>query len=382
MTLTSSCKKISEPVYYHREYKNDLGEKNQGPSWRQQCQRVATVALPFFSLSKPLSLPISLGMGGLRTFSCASQLLSSIQQGNGKDIPYQLLQTTIAVVALGGTIFAHPAGMLITTGHDLIIETVGLLGHLKNGEHQKCLESCANIINNALYLALFSHGGLELTIASFAMQVMIGLSQSYGEFRTGNYLEATGHLLMSMARGNQLAGHIKTFQLRSNFLQNVKTCLGKEGIVQKSISQVNEAVPHAGTSKVYETRNASTFTGPNGYNFHIADYNDGTRIITCLDGPMRGYQGIVFNGYQVAESFDVKWHSNYFVHQYPAGQVTSYSNRQIAKLNVSPARLSLSGINSLNSCNDPNCAYERRDPRSGTIMHFDRYGNLLGRTKG
>jgi hypothetical protein len=34
------------------------------------------------------------------------------------------------------------------------------------------------------------------------------------------------------------------------------------------------------------------------------------------------------------------------------------------------------------SVGDPRCSYERRDRRTGTIMHFDVYGNLIGRTKG
>jgi hypothetical protein len=38
--------------------------------------------------------------------------------------------------------------------------------------------------------------------------------------------------------------------------------------------------------------------------------------------------------------------------------------------------------NSIYACSDPNCAYERRDRRTGTIMHFDKYGNEIGRTKG
>lgn len=182
-----------------------------------KCQRVATVALPFFSLYKPLSLPISLGMGALRTFSSVNQLLASIQQGNGKDIPYQLLQTSISVVALGGTIFAHPVGMLITTGHDIITETVCLAGYLQRGERREALVSCANIVNNALYLALFSHGGLELTIASFATQIMLGLYHSQGEYQKGNYLEATAHMLMAMIRGNQLAGQARQLQLKWKF---------------------------------------------------------------------------------------------------------------------------------------------------------------------
>jgi len=39
-------------------------------------------------------------------------------------------------------------------------------------------------------------------------------------------------------------------------------------------------------------------------------------------------------------------------------------------------------ISEQGACGDPSCAYERRDRRTGTIMHFDRYGKLLGRTKG
>ncbi|HEY4830945.1 MAG TPA: hypothetical protein VIH61_00055 [Waddliaceae bacterium] len=36
----------------------------------------------------------------------------------------------------------------------------------------------------------------------------------------------------------------------------------------------------------------------------------------------------------------------------------------------------------ITKCDDPRCAYERRDSKTGTIMHFDKYGNLIGRTKG
>jgi hypothetical protein len=209
MSMPSVRGTISEPIYYHREYENDVADKGNEPSWMQQSQRVATVALPFFSLYRPLSLPISLGMGTLRAFSNANQLLASIQQGNSRDIPCQLLQTTIAVVALAGTIFAHPAGMLITTGHDIIIETIRLVGYLQRGEHKKALESCANIVNNALYLALFTHGGLDLAIASLGMQVLIGVYHAQEELRAGRYFEAAGYITMSLIRGNQMAQQVR-----------------------------------------------------------------------------------------------------------------------------------------------------------------------------
>jgi hypothetical protein len=70
----------------------------------------------------------------------------------------------------------------------------------------------------------------------------------------------------------------------------------------------------------------------NGYTFHVADYLDGTRIVTCLDGYLRGLQGVSVNGIQVSESTDVIWYGNYFVHWYITGKVYSYTYKQVIEL--------------------------------------------------
>lgn len=59
--------------------------------------------------------------------------------------------------------------------------------------------------------------------------------------------------------------------------------------------------------------------------------------------------------------------------------------------NVEAARHNVNRIKSaasrntatVNKCSvsDSRCAYERKDTHTGTTMHFDVYGNLLGRTK-
>ncbi len=224
MSLQTKSVEISEPIYYHREYANDIDEPSYDRSWADDCKRVGTVALPFFSLYKPLSQPISLAMGGLRSVTCIVNLIESIKGGNCSEVAYMLLQTVIAVIALAGTIFAHPAGMLITTGHDLIIELTHLIQHLYVGEHQKALESCLNIANNALYLVLFLDGGLEIAIASLAVQILVGLSHSMHEFQNGRWLEGAGHLLMATIRGNQLSTQVKTLQMKWEM----------EGLIQKA----------------------------------------------------------------------------------------------------------------------------------------------------
>lgn len=209
---------IKEPFYYHREYKNDIPQQPSDNgienTWLNTCKRVSIAALPFVSLYKPLSFPLSLGMGGMRAVTSFAQLMENIQIGKTQDIGFSLAQTGVAVVALAGTIFAHPLGMFICTVQDIAMETAQLIHHLHSGEHKKAMESCLNLINNSLYLALFSHGGLELSIASLAMQILIGLNHSYAEFAKGRCIEGTRHLLMSMVRGNQLCGQVQMLQFK------------------------------------------------------------------------------------------------------------------------------------------------------------------------
>lgn len=87
----------------------------------------------------------------------------------------------------------------------------------------------------------------------------------------------------------------------------------------------------ANKSLFFETYAVSIWT-IDGYSFHIADYYDGTRVVTCLDGELVGLQGIAVNGIKTAESRNVTWYNNYFVHRYPTGKINSYSNKQIIEL--------------------------------------------------
>jgi hypothetical protein len=214
-------KNLEEPLYYHREYSNDFPCADQESSVDKDqeaplYQRVTFAALPFIGLCKSLSMPLSLGMGSLRVISNLSTLYSLSQQGNTENLPYQLLQTAIAITALAGTILAHPIGMFITTGHDIIIEITNLAGCLQNGEYFKAAESSANILNNVLYLSMCLTGGLELSIASLAMQILIGLYHSQEEFKKGKWIEGSSHLLMAGIRSKQLHVQLQAldFQIR------------------------------------------------------------------------------------------------------------------------------------------------------------------------
>lgn len=214
MTFDIDNFKISEPSYFHREYKNDIPKEESGNYYFDQCKRITTVALPFLSLYKPFSFPLSLTLGGLRSFISFSQLLSLIQNGSLKESSYVLLQTILSVIALASTVLAHPLGMLITTVHDCALDSFSIGHNLYVGDFQSAVGSSANLMNNALYLTLFLNGGIEIAIASLAMQILIGLSHSAAEYQKGNYLEASGHLLMGMIRGNQMLAQVQILQMK------------------------------------------------------------------------------------------------------------------------------------------------------------------------
>lgn len=69
-----------------------------------------------------------------------------------------------------------------------------------------------------------------------------------------------------------------------------------------------------------------------GYSFHIADYYDGTRVVTCLNGPLMGLQTVSFNGTKLVESTNVHWYADYCIHYYQTGKIYSYNNRQIIEV--------------------------------------------------
>lgn len=206
---------LVEPTIFHREYENDLGKTHsKSKSVIDQYARVTKVALPFITLYKPVAQPISIILGIARTISCTLYLMEAIKSGEKSNVKYALLQTTIAIVSVASEVFAHPIGMLITTGQDLIINASQLVEALKSRDYVKALEISAHILNNSLHLALFFTGGLEILAASLSVQILLGLYQSSSEFKDGNYLEGCAHLLMAGIRTQQLNTQISIIKMK------------------------------------------------------------------------------------------------------------------------------------------------------------------------
>ena len=194
--------------FLHREYQNDLITNAD----KSLAARISLVTLPFIGLYAPLTVAVS--MGAFRVFSNLSELCTS------KDP--KPLHTACSIVALTATIFTPVLGFALTTSHDLLIELQAITKHLQNGDLEKVFESCVVILSNSTYLALLATGSVELAILSLATQCLAESFYGIKELNEGNYLEATGHLLMKAVRCQQLISQIK--QLKAPKTEETSNC--------------------------------------------------------------------------------------------------------------------------------------------------------------
>lgn len=202
---------IIPPEYYHREYENDVKNIKPENSTLKKIQRVAIIAMPFLSLSRPLWSFISLTMNASRTVSCLFQTKDALDNGHAKEKVIALLQTALAAAAIAGLIFGNVYGMIITSAHDAFINLYDVLQALYNGQYEIALEKFLQLANNSIYLGLLLYGSLEIIILSFTVQILLEAFKSQGMFtkfkNSGNVLdmlEGFAHLLMSGIRGYQM----------------------------------------------------------------------------------------------------------------------------------------------------------------------------------
>lgn len=190
----------TEPNYYQRDYAQDLFLSDDCSDWVTQTQRIAIATLPFFSLYKPLTTPLSLGLGSLRVVSYFSHSIHSFINGSLKAGFWNLYQTIFAVIALASTILSSTLGMVITTLNDLMSSIVDTIKHVLNGDYEAALDISMQIISSILYLTIIFTGSLEITLISLIIQALISAVKAKEDFISGNYLEGVLGIFLSAIR--------------------------------------------------------------------------------------------------------------------------------------------------------------------------------------
>lgn len=186
---------IELPAYIYRNTDHDVAPTPH-PS-KKLALRVGMAALPFFTLYKPFTYPLSLAMGSVRLLTSSRELWT--QQSTSRYI-----QVAASTAGLAGTLFAHPLGMLIATLHDVSLDFNRLIGALGQGSYRKAMTELLQTINDFLYLGLFLGGGAHLIAASLSVQFIVGINRSYLHYKKeGENLECISQLLMAFIRGHQ-----------------------------------------------------------------------------------------------------------------------------------------------------------------------------------
>lgn len=192
-------------VYFHRDYENDFPKIEKGSSAAfDQSVRIVQMALPFISLYKPFSHPLSIGLGGARVFTTFSELVSSIKANDRCLIGKSLLKVAITTTAVAYSILEHPISTFVTTTQDIAVNLGQLVNALEKKQYKRAAEVCLHLLNNFLYLASFYSISLELSIASIGCQIVIGLYNGVTEWQKGNHLESCTSILMAAIRGKQM----------------------------------------------------------------------------------------------------------------------------------------------------------------------------------
>ncbi len=239
---------LRKPEYNYHQQENDFSKtdsEKRHPS--NKAIRVVQAALPFVALCKPLGRPFALVMGGSRAITCLSKTYTDILERKGRgEIAPDLLQSTIAVIALGGTLFAHPLGMLVTTCHDIGINIIALHQAWLENDSDKAKEVGLQLLNNCFYIGLFFTGYTELLVASLAMQILSGAFHSYQEYSQRNYIEAVSGALMVIIRMNQAAAPVSelhqkwkaAIQSRKEAIINCNTAKSDIGVSSSTSPEV------------------------------------------------------------------------------------------------------------------------------------------------
>lgn len=95
---------LYNPDAFHRRFEFDVA------ALQDTTKRVLLAALPFIGLCRPLSVPLSIGMGSIRTLSHAQAVLSAEEKGEWFQCGAELGETSLSVLSLVMTFFLLPQG--------------------------------------------------------------------------------------------------------------------------------------------------------------------------------------------------------------------------------------------------------------------------------
>lgn len=200
-------------VYSHRDYGNDFPKKCENQLLEQSI-RIVQVALPFLSLYKPFSAPLSIALGSARVITTFSEMLAAVKEKDSCLIKRALLKLIVTTTAVAYSILEHPFSTLITTSQDIAVNLANLASALQKEDYKEAAKALLSLTNNLLYLISFYSISLELCIVSIGCQILVNVSDSAEQWQKGNRLESFAGFLMALIRSKQMLDQIKLLKYK------------------------------------------------------------------------------------------------------------------------------------------------------------------------
>jgi hypothetical protein len=133
-----------------------------------------------------------------------------------------VLDAALAIATIAGTILSHPAGMMITTCHDMGLNVYYCCGAIKKHDTFEAIKQIAKLTNNTFYLLTMVYASIEIQIASLTIQVVVYSISSIHEFKEGDWIEGTADFLMAAIQTNQLYMQVQIIRLKWKIEEAVK----------------------------------------------------------------------------------------------------------------------------------------------------------------
>ena len=209
---------VTEPPHYYRVFENDLpktAENQEEPTWSDQAQRVAMIALPFLSMIKPLGFAISVGMGTCRSATHFVGVIDAAGNQKWFECTEEVAQTALAVASLAFSIFNFTLGMIVVTSIDTTMAAIRVIQLLQDGQYERAIEESLQVLAGAFYLGMMITGSLELMLISTLLQASISFYQARAEWARGRIPEAIAKMVLGSVRLVQANSYWNSIQKRN-----------------------------------------------------------------------------------------------------------------------------------------------------------------------
>lgn len=142
-------------------------------------KRVALIAISVLSVHPSIGLPFTLISDSIRLVNADHK---------------NLFETSVAVIALAGSIFNHSIGPTVIILQDLITEMIQM--H-KSKNRKEISMGLFKIFNNLIALGSIYRGSLSLSIVANLMQSVAETLHSREEFEQDHWIEGIGSLILA-----------------------------------------------------------------------------------------------------------------------------------------------------------------------------------------